>query len=142
LFSLARRVVLAMLALVLARVTDTWLTDAVFVVFLVNTVWYAGNSVSFWTATQARVTRPAGDFEVILESPGARTIDVVKLLRQSTDLEFEQARRMVDSAPSIVSSKVSYPDARELADRLGGLGAEASIRLPDSATEAEDRRPD
>jgi len=70
---------------------------------------------------------PAG-FSVVLKSPGANRIQVIKLVRDVADLDLRQAKNLVDGAPQTVKSGLSRAEAEALRTRLLEAGAQAEIQ--------------
>jgi len=67
------------------------------------------------------------EFDVILKSPGASKLNVVKVVKELTGLGLKEAKDLVDSAPKAIKEKVSKAEADELAAKLQDAGAEIEI---------------
>ncbi len=67
-------------------------------------------------------------FDVILKSPGANKINVIKEVRAITELGLKEAKELVDSAPKPVKENVSKEEAEEIKKRLEAVGAEVEIK--------------
>jgi len=67
-------------------------------------------------------------FDVILKSPGASKLAVVKLVKELTGLGLKEAKDLVDGAPSKVKEGVAKADAEDLKKRLEEAGAEVELK--------------
>lgn len=68
------------------------------------------------------------EFDVILTSPGAGKLQVVKAVKDLTGLGLKEAKEVVDGAPKAVKEKVSKAEAEEIAAKLKEAGAEVEIK--------------
>jgi large subunit ribosomal protein L7/L12 len=68
------------------------------------------------------------EFDVILKSPGAKKINVIKVVREITGLGLKEAKALVDNAPSPVKEGVSKEEAEEIKKKLEEVGAEVEIK--------------
>ena len=68
------------------------------------------------------------EFDVILKSPGANKIQVIKAVRELTGLGLKEAKALVDGAPSPVKEGVSKEEAEKIAEKLKEAGAEIEIK--------------
>jgi len=68
------------------------------------------------------------EFTVILKSPGANKINVIKVVREITGLGLKEAKDLVDSAPKPVKEGVSKEEAESIAKKLQEAGAEVEIK--------------
>ena len=64
---------------------------------------------------------------VTLESPGAKKIAVIKVVRELTGLGLKEAKAVVDAAPSPVKENISPEDAEEIKATLEEAGAVVSV---------------
>ncbi len=89
-------------------------------------------------AVSAGPAAPAGDapaaaaeekteFDVVLESAGAKKINVIKVVRAATGLGLKEAKALVDGAPGKVKEGASKEEAEELKKQLEEAGA--SVKL-------------
>ena len=69
----------------------------------------------------------AGSFDVKLESFGQSKIRVIKIVRDRTGLGLAETKRLVESAPVVVSAGQSKPLAESLLADLLAAGAKASL---------------
>ena len=68
------------------------------------------------------------EFDVILVSPGAARLGVVKAVKESTGLGLKESKEIVDKAPVAVKEKVSKAEAEALKAALEEAGAEVEIK--------------
>ena len=68
------------------------------------------------------------EFEVILESFGAKKLDVIKVVRAITGLGLKEAKDLVEGAPKSVKNGVSKDEADKLKKELEESGATVKIK--------------
>lgn len=68
------------------------------------------------------------EFDVVLEGPGDKKIQVIKTVREITGLGLKEAKAMVDSAPQTIKEKVSEDEASELKTKLEEAGAVVNVK--------------
>ncbi|WP_312524481.1 50S ribosomal protein L7/L12 [Anaerospora sp.] len=68
------------------------------------------------------------EFDVILTSPGAGKINVIKVVRELTGLGLKEAKDLVDGAPKPVKEKVSKADAEAIKAKLVEAGASVDVK--------------
>ncbi len=68
------------------------------------------------------------EFDVMLEAPGDKKINVIKVVRQVTALGLKEAKEMVDSAPSKIKEAISKDEAEELKKQLEEAGATVTLK--------------
>jgi large subunit ribosomal protein L7/L12 len=68
------------------------------------------------------------EFEVVLESFGAKKIQVIKVIRQITSLGLKEAKELVDKAPSTVREAVSKDEAADIKEKLETAGATVNVK--------------
>lgn len=68
------------------------------------------------------------DFDIILKSVGPKKINVIKVVREVTDLGLKEAKAVVDSAPGDVKKGVSKEEAEEIKKKFEEVGAEIEIK--------------
>ena len=68
------------------------------------------------------------EFDVILKSPGAKKINVIKVVRQITGAGLKEAKEMVDGAPTTIKEAVSKEEAEEIKKALEEAGAEVEVK--------------
>jgi large subunit ribosomal protein L7/L12 len=67
------------------------------------------------------------EFDVVLQSPGEKKIQVIKVVRAVTGLGLKEAKALVDEAPNPVKEALSREDADNLKAQLEEAGA--TVRL-------------
>jgi large subunit ribosomal protein L7/L12 len=68
------------------------------------------------------------DFDVVLKTVGPKKINVIKVVREITDLGLKEAKAVVDNAPGDVKKGVSKEEAEEIKKKFEGIGAEVEIK--------------
>jgi large subunit ribosomal protein L7/L12 len=68
------------------------------------------------------------EFDVILKNPGAKKINVIKVVREITGLGLKDAKALVDGAPKPVKEGVSKEEAEQIKAKLEEAGAEVEIK--------------
>jgi len=68
------------------------------------------------------------EFDVILEAPGEKKIQVIKEVRSLTSLGLKEAKDLVDGAPKPVLEKVAKEAADKAKAALEGAGATVSVK--------------
>lgn len=68
------------------------------------------------------------DFEVILKNVGDKKINVIKVVREVTDLGLKEAKDVVDKAPASVKKGVSKEEAETIKKKFAEVGAEIEIK--------------
>jgi large subunit ribosomal protein L7/L12 len=68
------------------------------------------------------------EFDVLLQDVGAKKIQVIKVVRQLTNLGLKESKDLVDGAPSTVLQAVSKEAAEDAKSKLEGEGATAQIK--------------
>ncbi len=67
-------------------------------------------------------------FDVILKSPGAAKLAIVKLVKELTGLGLKEAKGLVDSAPTAVKEGLAKDEAEGLKSQLEEAGAEVELK--------------
>ncbi|MFO7844927.1 MAG: 50S ribosomal protein L7/L12 [Balneolaceae bacterium] len=68
------------------------------------------------------------EFDVVLNSAGAKKIAVIKEVRGITGLGLKEAKEMVDGAPNTIKEGVTKDEAEELKSKLEDAGAEVELK--------------
>jgi len=68
------------------------------------------------------------EFDVILKEVGAKKIQVIKAVRQITNLGLREAKELVDGAPSPVIQAVAKEAAEDAKEKLEAEGAVAEVK--------------
>ena len=83
-----------------------------------------GGAVAAAAAPAAEQT----EFTVILANAGANKIQVIKAIREITNLGLKEAKDLVDGAPKPVLEKVAKEDAEKAKAQLEGAGAAVEVK--------------
>ena len=67
-------------------------------------------------------------FDVILEEAGPNKIQVIKAVREVTDLGLKDAKALVDSAPKPVREGVGKDEAEEIKKKLADAGGVVTVK--------------
>jgi len=76
----------------------------------------------------AAVEEEKTDFDVVLKSPGASKLAVVKLVKELTGLGLKEAKELVDNAPSNIKEGIPKADAEGIKKSLEEAGAEVELK--------------
>jgi large subunit ribosomal protein L7/L12 len=76
----------------------------------------------------AAVAEEKDEFDVVLESPGDKKIQVIKAVREITGLGLKEAKDLVDSAPGAVKEGISKADAEAMKAKLEEAGGAVSLK--------------
>ena len=68
------------------------------------------------------------EFTVVLTGPGQQKINVIKAVREITQLGLKEAKALVDEAPKPVVENVPRDRADEVANKLKEAGAEVEVK--------------
>ena len=68
------------------------------------------------------------EFTVVLKEAGAKKIEVIKVVRELTQLGLKEAKDLVDGAPKNVKEGVSKADAERFKKKLEDAGAKVEIK--------------
>ena len=68
------------------------------------------------------------EFDVVLAEIGAKKIQVIKVVRQLTNLGLKESKELVDGAPSTVLQAVSKEAAEDAKAKLEAEGATAQVK--------------
>ena len=68
------------------------------------------------------------EFTVVLKEAGAKKIEVIKVVRELTQLGLKEAKDLVDGAPKNVKEGVSKADAEGFRKKLEDAGAKVEIK--------------
>jgi len=68
------------------------------------------------------------EFDVVLLAAGDKKIQVIKVVRELTNLGLKEAKELVDGAPSKVKEGVSKDDAEAIRAKLQEVGAQIEIK--------------
>lgn len=79
-------------------------------------------------AAPAEAAEEKTSFDVILASPGDQKIQVIKVVRQLTNLGLKEAKDLVDGAPKPLKENVSKEEAEQMKAALEEVGAKVEIK--------------
>ena len=79
-------------------------------------------------AAPAAAEEEKDEFDVILSDAGAQKIQVIKVVRELTNLGLKEAKDLVDGAPKPVLEKVNKDAAESAKAKLVEAGATADIK--------------
>jgi large subunit ribosomal protein L7/L12 len=68
------------------------------------------------------------EFTVVLKEAGAKKIEVIKVVRELTQLGLKEAKDLVDGAPKSVKEGVAKADAETMKKKLEDAGAKVEIK--------------
>jgi large subunit ribosomal protein L7/L12 len=68
------------------------------------------------------------EFDVVLQGPGEKKIQVIKVVRAATGLGLKEAKALVDEAPNPVKEALSREDADALKTQLEEAGASVVLK--------------
>lgn len=79
-------------------------------------------------AGAAEAAEEKTQFDVILQSAGEKKIQVIKVVRQLTNLGLKEAKELVDSAPKALMEGISKEEAEKMKSELEAEGATVEIK--------------
>lgn len=68
------------------------------------------------------------EVKVILKAAGDKKLDVIKVIRQITNLGLKEAKDLVDGAPSDVKAGIPPEEAKKIKEQLEAVGAQIEIK--------------
>ena len=77
-------------------------------------------------AVEAKVEQT--EFDVILANAGANKIQVIKAIREITNLGLKEAKDLVDGAPKEIKAGVSKDDAENIKKKVAEAGGTVEIK--------------
>mgnify|MGYP005832104089 CR=1 FL=1 len=88
----------------------------------------APGAVAGAAETAAPAEEEKSTFDVILSNAGDKKIQVIKVVREVTNLGLKEAKDLVESAPQTLRTGVSKEEAQELKAKLEEQGATVEIK--------------
>ncbi len=79
-------------------------------------------------AAAAEPVEEQTEFDVVLKEVGAKKIEVIKVVRQLTNLGLKEAKELVEGAPATVLTAVSKEVAEDAKGKLEAVGAMAVLK--------------
>ena len=67
-------------------------------------------------------------FDVILKSPGQTKLQIIKVVKEITNLGLKEAKELVDAAPKAIKEKVSKAEAEQVKAQLEEAGGEVEVK--------------
>ena len=68
------------------------------------------------------------EFDVVLEAAGDKKIQVIKVVREITEMGLKDAKELVDGAPKALKEGVAKDEAEELKAKLEEAGATVELK--------------
>jgi large subunit ribosomal protein L7/L12 len=68
------------------------------------------------------------EFTVELTDTGAQKLQVIKVIREITNLGLKEAKDLVEGAPSVVKENVSKEEANDIKKKLEEAGAKVTLK--------------
>ncbi len=68
------------------------------------------------------------EFTVVLTSYGDKKINVIKVVRQVTDLGLKEAKDLVEAVPAVVKEGISKEEAQDIKGKLEEAGAQVDLK--------------
>ena len=121
--------------ILMRRYPDQWISWAGWAVFVFSVVGAAAHPVAWWryvmtgaipTPPEPKDARP-GAYLVRLESAGRRPIEVVKTLREVSEVGLVKAKESVDNPPAVIAEGLSEDYAAQVRARVERAGGTASV---------------
>ena len=78
-------------------------------------------------AAAAEPVEEKTEFDVVIKDPGAKKIDVIKVIRQLTNLGLKEAKDMAETANAKVLESVSKEAAEDAKKKLTEVGATVDL---------------
>ena len=79
-------------------------------------------------AAEGGAAQEKNKFDVVLKSPGGAKLQIVKLVKDITNLGLKEAKELVDAAPKPVKEGVSKEEAESIKAQLEEAGAEVELK--------------
>ena len=79
-------------------------------------------------AAPAAEVEEKSEFTVILKSFGANKINVIKAIREVTNLGLKESKDMVEGAPKTVKEAVNKQEAASIKEKLEAAGATVEVK--------------
>ena len=79
-------------------------------------------------AGEGEVAEEKTEFDVVLTSAGEKKINVIKVVREITNLGLKDAKALVDEAPKPVKEGIGKDEAEEIKKKLEEAGASVELK--------------
>lgn len=77
---------------------------------------------------EAKAEEQKTEFDVILKNAGDKKINVIKIVRELTNLGLKEAKELVDSLPKPIKERVSKEEAEAIKAKFEEVGAVVEIQ--------------
>jgi large subunit ribosomal protein L7/L12 len=77
---------------------------------------------------EAKAEEAKTEFTLVLKSAGEKKINVIKIVREITNLGLKEAKDLVDGAPKPVKEGLSKQDAEALKVKFEAVGAQVELQ--------------
>ena len=77
---------------------------------------------------EAKAEEVKTEFTVVLKTAGDKKINVIKIVREITNLGLKEAKDLVDSAPKPVKENVSKEEAESIKAKFEEMGATVELQ--------------
>ncbi len=88
----------------------------------------AGVAAGGGAAAGAAAAEEQTEFDVILADGGANKIQVIKAVREVTNLGLKEAKDLVEGAPKPIKEGVGKDEAQEIKKKLEAAGAKVEVK--------------
>jgi large subunit ribosomal protein L7/L12 len=77
---------------------------------------------------EAKAEEAKTEFALVLKSAGDKKINVIKIVREITNLGLKEAKDLVDGAPKTVKEGMTKQDAETLKKKFEDVGAQVELQ--------------
>ncbi len=116
------------LSLLQARQLSEYLKEKHGIEAAAGAVMMAGPAAAAAGAAAAPAAAEQTTFDVVLKAPGAKTIQIIKIVRAVTSLGLKEAKDLVVGAPKVVKAGVDKAEAEKLKKELEAEGATVELK--------------
>ncbi len=116
------------LSLLQARQLSEYLKEKHGIEAAAGAVMMAGPAAAAAGAAAAPAAAEQTTFDVVLKAPGAKTIQIIKIVRAVTNLGLKEAKDLVVGAPKVVKAGVDKAEAEKLKKELEAEGATVELK--------------
>jgi len=88
----------------------------------------AAPTVALSAQAEAPAEEEQTEFTVTLKAYGEKKIEVIKALREVTDLGLKQAKDLVEAAPQVVKAGISKEEVSTIKQKLEAAGATVEVK--------------
>ena len=88
----------------------------------------AAVAVAGGPAVAAEAAEEQTEFDIELTDAGGKKINVIKAIREITQLGLADAKALVEAAPKVVKEAVSKDEAEEIKKKLEEAGAKVTVK--------------